>query len=484
MNNFKKILCIILLILCFGQIYFQRNSADLLGRIALHSFGKNDVRALQYAEEAFRSGNIDSELRERYVDTILQKEMTLSSQEKLYKFLEYEVDDIANVKVEQAFYDLRREVFYEYPNNYISQAPVNQKILRWSSNPIKYSFTAEKDAEVPFYFTEEIIKAFQEWEKATDRKVCFVQDDKMPDIIVLYRAENPADEEDKKYIAAFARPIFNANKLEYSQIDFYLHKPSGEYYSKNYVYNTALHEIAHALGIIGHSGDRRNILYLSSNPTSVLLDKREKLSEADIVTMKLLYDIKPDITKGKAEGKYIPYVVLGGKEDIVSAKMREAKNYIKKAPQIPAGYIDLAEAYSVQKEYKKSLANLLKALKYANDEEMTAMINYNIAITYYNLKNYEIAMSYLEKASLYKEDEEISKLRFLLYKELKDVDKMQDIISKNSQNIEYVIILMNFYIENKQPLKARKVLKDFINQNPVEKNNPRFNSYGWIKMFL
>lgn len=484
MNNLKKILCIILLLLFFGQIYIQRNSSDILAKIAMHKFHKNDMKAIQYAEEAFRSGNTDTELREIYVDTLLQRDLDLLTQEKLYNILKYEVNDVADIKIEQAFYDLRLKIFREYPNNYISQAPINQKILRWGNERIAYGFSAEEGASVPEYFGEEIRNAFKEWERATDRKFTFVEDEKNPNIVVLFRAENPADEDDKKYVAAFARPIFNADKLEYSQIDFYLHEPNGEYYSKNYVYNTALHEIAHALGIIGHSGDKKNILYLSSNPMTVLLDKREKLTEADIVTMKLLYDIKPDITNVQTDGKYIPYIVLGAKEDIVSAKIREAEFYIKKAPTIPAGYINLAEAYSAQKNYQKAAIYLKKALKYSNDEEMTGMINYNLAITYYNLKNYENSLQYLDKSAMYESDDNHMMLRMLIYKELKDAKKMREIVAQNPQNIEYTIILTNFYVENKQLMKARKVLKDFIDLNPAEKNNPRFNSYGWIKLFL
>ena len=164
--------------------------------------------------------------------------------------------------------------------------------------------------------------------------------------------------------------------------------------------------------------------------------------------------------------------------------MREAKNYIKKAPNMPAGYIDLAEAYASQKNYEKAIVLLKRALKYSNTDEMTAIINYNLAIAYFYTGHYEYAKKYLDLASQFKVDESVINLKMMVSKELKDESMMKEIVDANPNNIEYAITLVNYYIEQNEKQKARITLKQFVKQNPAEKNNPRFNSYGWMSMFL
>ena len=58
----------------------------------------------------------------------------------------------------------------------------------------------------------------------------------------------------------------------------------------------------------------------------------EKLTNADINTIKLLYKIKPDITNSNENtGEYLPEVILGSDEEINRAKLEEAKRYIQNA---------------------------------------------------------------------------------------------------------------------------------------------------------
>lgn len=486
MNRFIKILAIFTFISSLLLFYFQNNYAEIVGKYAFYKFQKNDiVNAKNYAEEAFRNGYHNITLRNKYVDAMLDSSFTIENQEKLYNFLKYDKEDLAKIKVEQAFYKMRRDIFDKYKGNYISQAPLNQKIVRWGEMPITYAYTADENVEVPDYFKDEISNAFMEWERATYQKVSFQEVDKDSNIIIHFLAVNPADEDDKKYVLAYTKPYINGNKLENFKINFYLHDLQGNYFTKNQIYNTALHEIAHALGVMGHSADKRNILYLASDPILMFLDKKDSLMDADIETVNLLYDTKADITNSnEVLGKYISYVVLGGQDDISLAKMREAKNYIKKAPNMPAGYIDLAEAYASQKNYEKAVVLLKRALKYSNTDEMTAIINYNLAIAYFYTGHYEYAKKYLNLASQFKVDESVINLKMMVSKELKDESMMKEIVDANPNNIEYAITLVNYYIEQNEKQKARAVLKKFIQQNPAQKNNPRFNTYGWLSLFL
>ena len=83
-----------------------------------------------------------------------------------------------------------------------------------------------------------------------------------------------------------------------------------------------------------------------------------------------------------------------------------------------------------------------------------------------------------KKEILVEAKEEIQRNRNEAEKELKDL------INTNPKNIEYTICLANIYLKEKKYLKARKVLKDFVKNNPDQKGNPRFEAYGFLKIGL
>lgn len=272
-------------------------------------------------------------------------------------------------------------------------------------------------------------------------------------------------------------------------INFYLQDPQGEYYTENETYNTALHEIAHALGFMGHSYDKKNIMYLTKDSISVMNDSREELTEADINTIKLLYKIKPDITNiSDANGDYIPYLVFGNDTEVNHAKTKEAKNYIRKAPELPSGYIDLAESYVASKDYAKAIKSLEKALTLADTDETRNIIYYNLAVAYYYINHLPMALDYAKKAEEIKNSEEVRYLFAEIYTKQQNLPKAikeySNLITTDPQNMEYAIALTNIYVKERKYLAARKVLKNYIRNNPAERNNPRFNPYGIIKLGL
>ena len=93
-------------------------------------------------------------------------------------------------------------------------------------------------------------------------------------------------------------------------------------------------------------------------------------------------------------------------------------------------------------------------------------------------KDYDLALFYANKAREIKDEDELHVLKAEIYKnddnEYYAIKEYVHLVSKNPDNIEYVINLTNMYISKRDYLKARKTLKNYINRNPHEKNNPRF----------
>lgn len=487
----KKTRIIFYSLLCFVLVVFlfvKSNLGSIYEFMANRAYKSNNIpKSQEYYEKAFGLGLDNLKSRDIYVNSIINSPFDLDSQRKLLKFMECSKEDRAKRKADSFVSDIRREILKSYPENYITQATYNQQIVRWGKLPITYG--CKSNIEIPDYFTKEIENAFNEWEKASAHKLLFSRDDKNPNIIIEFSENNPADRIKLKYVVAYSTPVVNINKLQNTKIIFYLKDPLGKSFTKNQVYNTALHEIVHAVGFMGHSENKEDIMYLSKDSASVLNDKRAKLTVADINTIKLLYNIEPDITNvSEIKADYLPFVVLGSDKDIQAAKLEEAKNYVSKAPKLAGGYIDMAESFVAAKEYDKALKSLKKALSYADTDDIKGMIFYNLAVVYYYSNNTAAAEKYLKKSLQIKKSDEQYYLLAQIYLASGAVNdavaEYRKLIKKNPHNIEYVISLTNLYIERKDYFKARGVLKDFIKQNPKERKNKRLAPYGILKVFL
>lgn len=485
MKNFRIFFYSFLIILLLSAFYFRFNAGTIYAKAGDFYYKKNNIQqALNYYEKAFYKGYNDSSKREIYVNLIINSPLSLESQEKLVKIAEDEVNDSASQKAKYFLYDLKREIHRKYPLNYIKQAPFNQKIVRWNRLPITYSYSNKQAA--PPEFVKEIDNAFTEWEKASSHAVLFscIENSDNADILIDFVQNKAEDiEYGKKYIVAYTTPILNLNTLEHMNIKFYLQNPDGTAFSPIQIYNTALHEIFHALGFMGHSFDSNNIMYLAKDNNVLINNLRAELTEADVTTLKLLYKIKPDITNtDELKSEYIPYLVLGDDNEVNSSKAREAKNYIRQAPTLPIGYIDLAESYASQKKYPEAIRSLEKALALADTDDIKYIVYYNLAVSYFYINHIEMALDYTNKAMEFQNTEELHFLLAEIYTKQGDenqvIKEYQYLISKVPNNIDYVVNLANIYLKKHKYLEARRVLKNYIKKNPKERNNKRIAGYG------
>ena len=482
MNRLRIAFYSMLALLLAGAIYFHFNAAEVYAYVGNYYFKHNHVaKAQKYYEKAFILGNRDEELREVYVNSIINSPLTVENQEKLVKIAEGEVTDAASVSAKYFLYDLKREIHRKYPLNYIKQAPYNQRIVRWSKLPISYAYK-NRDA-VPQEFVREIDAAFSEWEH---QGVVLFAETNNNDANIQIEFLPPKQEKvelGEKYVIAYTSPIIAADELKSMEIKFYTQSPDGTPFSSTQIYNTALHEIFHALGFMGHSYDKNNIMYLTKDAASEGGDT--ELTDADKMTLELLYKIKPDITnKGDLVGDYVPYLVLGDDEEVSFSKEKEARNYIQHAPELAGGYIDLAESYVAQKKYPEAIRVLEKALQLVDNKDAKYIVCYNLAVSYYYINHFELAEDYLARAAEIKQSEELHFLRAEIKLHQNDYDaaiaEYRYLVRVSPDNINYAVYLANIYLKKHDYIRARAVLKNFLKNNPNEKNNEKLAPYKML----
>lgn len=480
MKNWVKIFPIVFCLAVFALfLLFYLTRAELYANLGSYYTKKdNYIAAQNYYEKSYLLGNKNKDFREKYVNLLINSPLTIEAQERLVSIAEDGQKDQANESARYFLYNLKREIHNKYPNNYIQQASYNQKIIHWGKMPITYSIKQMKDV------SPEIIKAvndaFDSWERASSARIRFERVSINPDITVTFtnnkiKSPNPGE----KYVIAYTLPDLSSNKLNGMNVVLNLLNVDGEPFTPNQIYNTSLHEIFHALGFLGHSFEKENVMYISQSNEVIVSNERREISDADKSTLELFYKIRPDITNAKElHYEYIPYPVMGDSADVSYAKADEAKKYINKAPKVPSGYIDLAQALINQKDYDEAVSNLQKALYLAKNDDTKYLVLYNLALVYYFDKEYDLALFYANKAMEIKDDEELHLLKAEIYKNSNNkkmaAKEYMFLLSKNPDNIEYVINLTNIYISKHDYLNARKVLKQYVKRNPQEKKNPRF----------
>ena len=472
-----------------GYIVVNNNSDKIMSVVAMHYFRQNNIpKALSMAEKAFQAGSGNTKLRKIYVDTLIKTPDDVNAQEKLLAFLDIPVEDGIKTQVQYFFNDLKVDIYREYPANYIQNAVINNKIISWSN--VNISYNIEDTDGVPDYYYEEIEQAFLDIEEALEHKIIFSHEQQTPNIIIKFNNKKPSKSQDK-YIIAYTKPIIITNVLKNMFINFYVKNSAEENFTKNQIYNTAMHEIIHAMGFMGHCKNKNNMMYLAKDSEEFINDVRQELNEADINTIKLLYNIKPDITNenttnNSRQYKYIPFVVLGNNFDMSKEKQKEAKYYIKKVPGLINGYIDLAESFVSSKNYANAVKSLDRALNVAKNNEEKLMVYYNLGVTYFEMNNYDTAILYLNKAKDIRDSEDIHYLLAESYAQNTNTEKAvaeyKYLINRSPDNQEYVIALTNIYIQNKKYFDAYKILKQFFKRHPEERKNQRFEPYGIIRI--
>ena len=304
-------------------------------------------------------------------------------------------------------------------DNYIEQVPLDNRIIRWDEKtfPLKVAITDKSNIELPPYYRVEILEAFAQWQSSTNfLKFSEVSNPKDANIVVeiLPLPNNVCEGKVCRYVVGYTTPKINGSKLKKMTITLYDKDPYGNYFSDKELYNTILHEIGHALGIMGHSYSSEDLMYMTNQSSNFYVPYKSSfqyLSSKDINTINLLYKLIPDITNTSLkqfDTKRLIYapIILGNSKNISSRKLQEAKNYIKNAPDISGGYIDLGIAYAELDKPKQAINAMNKALELAKSDNDKYMAKYNLAALYMNNGKLDQALKYAQEAqNIYNSDE-------------------------------------------------------------------------------
>ncbi len=391
--------------------------------IGMNFYKKEDFQkaAKSFSKSLFFNPQ-NTDYRYYYTASLTQLEPEFENQKKLFAIANGKIDDGARILASQKLSQWRGNINENIGDNYIEQVPSDNQVIRWakSSFPLKVKTVIPND--LPDYYESAVTRALSQWSHSVDF-ISFVKNDNAQITIEFKNLPKDVCKQNIcKYVAAFTTPKIQGKHLKNMTITVYDKNPKGEYLSDKEIYNTVLHELGHALGIMGHSYSTSDLMYMQNKEKSIFTRYRDDfhyLSGSDVNTIKLLYMIKPDITNKSEPAKIYAPILLGTREKIMSQKIEEAQDYIKSNPNISAGYINLASEYATAQIYDKAIENLKIALNLASSSYEKYIIFYNFASIYYNLKKYDQAQTYANLAMQIQTSPEIVELSGIIEHKIK-----------------------------------------------------------------
>ncbi len=462
--------------------------------------GKNYNTAHKIFKIALDFNSKNRDIRYYYVQSLIKLEPTLEVQKELWEFASVKSDDSASLIADKKVSEIRKQAYFNIGENYIEQVPFNNRILRWDSSKFPLNVYIENTVKnLPQYYTEQIYSAFSQWQSSTGGLIKFkkVQEKKDAQItvkIVPLDAMSMCSKEDCKYVVAYTTPIVSGEFLKRMDIIFYDSNNLAQHFTPREVYNVALHEIGHALGIMGHSYNKDNLMFMENNLDKTYDRHRsvfQLISPVDLDTLELLYRLAPEITntapnKLNTKNLIYPPIVMGSDQQISSRGIMEAQNYINSAPELPNGYVQLASVYAGMKEYNLAIDVLNKAISLSSNDAERYVVYYNYAVIYMNIQDWDEALKYanmakrISSASGADIDGLIAAINF--NKGNKDFAKQAyiDALSKHPDKIVDSINLAKIYLREFNFVQAGKVLNRLIQANPNVRIDSRLKPYGLL----
>ena len=422
-----------------------------------------------------------------------------SIQKKLLEIAQYDDGSEAEKLAASAILKFRKKIFKKFGDNYTKEMLFNNMVLRWSKDLFPLTYYIKGNSETPDYYLTVAKDVFADWQRESDDFITFkqVNNEVGAKIVIKFNgnAQNLDTEPNEAYEAGVTKPVIEKERyLKQMKINVLNKTHNNEFFTKEQIKTLLTHEIGHALGLCGHTKDNSTIMYYSLDNDYDLYQNRidTSLTKKDINTLKLLYNLAPDVTdnpKDIAEKEKFFYHralfdVLDNSKD---AAVREAMEQVKVNPGNLVYSLSLADAYTADGKYKESIDLMLLLADKTDDLKLLNVFNYNIANNYIMMKDYDNALVYANEALKINNGVD-NKCLVAYVKLLKgDIDEAEKsfklILSRHPSNINASLGLADVFIKKKQYLEARKVLKQLVKINPDVVNDKNFAPYKIYVIF-
>lgn len=331
-------------------------------------------------------------------------------------------------------------------DSYFRNVAKNGKIIRWNKETFPLKVYIQDSADVPEYYREVVMSAYQAWQRASEGLVNFefVESPQDADMTCYFK-----NTDNKKSIGVHAFTI-NGNRITASTIVFNKLDNKGHSLESKQLFSSALQEIGHSLGLTGASPSIYDVMYPIGTKFNTEITTR------DLKTLALVYSVKPDVTNvpltaSESNNLFTVSEVLNTLNVPVT---NDTKNLDEVVATDVSTHLALAEQYRRRAEYSKAAKEYQAVAQSKSDRRSKSEVYYEIAVMYLDAEEFDNAKSCAEIAIATDENDLTDTLPALIdyymKRSVSATDQLETILKHNPYNKYAYKLLCQIYRDKHQ----------------------------------
>ena len=331
-------------------------------------------------------------------------------------------------------------------DSYFRELVANGKIIRWNKSSFPLKVYVQDTEDVPGYYREIVMSAYQSWERASEGFVRF-------EIV-----ESPDGADIKNYfkdISDANTPIgtqafsVNGNTFKDSTVVFRKKDEKNHNLDSKQLYSSALQEIGYSLGLVAKSPSIYDVMYPIGTKFNTEITPR------DLKTLTLLYSVVPDITNTPiSEEEKAQLFTASEILATLNVPVDDTTNPDEVVANDIATRLALAEQYRKRAEYDKAAEEYQAVAQMKDDRRSKSEVYYEVAVMYLDAEEFDKAKSCAEIACATDMNDKTEILSALIDYYMKRsnsaVEQLDAILAQNPYNKYAYRLLCKIYRDKHQ----------------------------------
>ena len=325
-------------------------------------------------------------------------------------------------------------------DSYFRQVCKNGRIIRWNRDSMPLTVYIQDSKDVPEYYREVVMSAYQAWQRASEGLVSFkfVESPSEAQMKCYFRTSD-----NKNSIGSHAFSV-NGNRLTDSVITFNKIDAKGHSLDSKQLYSSALQEVGRSLGITGSSQSIYDVMYPIGTKFNTEITPR------DLKTLALIYAVIPDVineplSQSEKANLFTAQEVLS----TLNVPVNDDTNLNEYVGTDVESHLALAEQYRKRAEYEKAAKEYQIVAQSKTDRRSKSEVYYEVAVMYLDAEEYDNAKSCAEIAWNTDENDLTITLPPLINYYMKRsntaVSQLEDLLKENPYNKYAYRLLCQIY---------------------------------------